>query len=322
MAYPNSTYTDVVTTTLESRTKKLQDNVTDNNAILKVLSEKGNIDPCPGGRVIVQELLFAENGNGGWYSGYDTLPTSPSDVISAAEFAWKQYACPVVMSGLEEGQNDGEEAVISLIKGRIKAAEATMANAIALGLYSDGTGSGGKTITGLDAAIPVAPTSGTYGGINRATWTFWQSQVVDPGTTPTVSTLVGHMTDLWAECVRGKNHPNLIMSDDVLWVMYMGALQPNARFTNAKMADAGFKNVEFMGVPVVLDGGIGGNATASTMYFLNTDFLHYRPHSRRNMVPIGKERVATNQDATVQIIGWMGNLTCSGAQFQGRLVGT
>ena len=198
MSFANSTYTDVVTTTLVAQTKKLQDNVTDNNAILTVLSEKGNIEPVSGGRTIVKELLFAENGNGGWYSGYDELPTSPSDVISAAEFNWKQYAVPVVMSGLEEGQNDGEEGIISLIKGRIKAAQATMANAIALGLYSDGTGSGGKTITGLGAAVPVDPTTGTYGGINRANFGFWSSQVVDPGTTPTVSTLVGHMTDLWA----------------------------------------------------------------------------------------------------------------------------
>jgi hypothetical protein len=322
MSFAHSTYTDVVTTTLESRTKKLQDNVTDNNAILKVLSEKGNIDPCPGGRVITQELIFAENGNGGWYSGYDTLPTSPSDVISAAEFSWKQYACPVVMSGLEEMQNDGEEAVISLIKGRIKAAEATMANAIAVGLYSDGTGSGGKTIGGLDSIVPADPTTGTVGGISRATWTFWRSQVVDPGSTPTASTLVGHMNDLWAECVRGADHPNLIMTDDVLWAMYMEALQGKAQFTDRKMADLGFKNVEYFGVPVVLDGGIGGACSASTMFFLNTKYLHYRPHSRRNMVPIGKERVATNQDATVEVIGWMGNMTCSGAQFQGRLVGT
>lgn len=321
MSFANSTYTDVVTTTLESRTKKLQDNVTDSNALLYCLEEKGNVDPCPGGRTIVQELLFAENGNGGWYSGYDTLPTSPSDVITAAEFAWKQYACPVVMSGLEEMQNDGEEAVISLIKGRIKAAEATMANAIAAGLYSDGTGSGGKVITGLDAAVPVSPSTGTYGGIDRATWAFWRSYS-NTGTVLSSSNIIGVMNTTWASTTRGKNSPKLIVADNTTWGLYMAALQTNQRFTDAKMANAGFKNIEFFGIPVVLDGGIGGNATTKTMYFLNTDFLHYRPHSRRNMVPIGKDRVATNQDATVQVIGWMGNLTCSGGMFQGRITGS
>ena len=56
------------------------------------------------------------------------------------------------------------------------------------------------------------------------------------------------------------------------------------------------------------------------MYFLNCDYLHYRPHTARNMVPLSpNRRYATNQDAEVQIIGWAGNLTCSGRKFQGIL---
>jgi hypothetical protein len=71
---------------------------------------------------------------------------------------------------------------------------------------------------------------------------------------------------------------------------------------------------------VVLDGGIGGFADGGTGYFLNTDYIHYRPHANRNMVPLSpNRRYATNQDAEVQILAWAGNLTCSGAQFQGRL---
>jgi hypothetical protein len=40
------------------------------------------------------------------------------------------------------------------------------------------------------------------------------------------------------------------------------------------------------------------------------------------MVPLSpNRRYATNQDAEVQILGWAGNLTTSGAQFQGRFDG-
>jgi hypothetical protein len=57
------------------------------------------------------------------------------------------------------------------------------------------------------------------------------------------------------------------------------------------------------------------------MFFLNTKYLFYRPHSQRNMVPLApNKRYAINQDAEVQIIGWAGNLTSSGSQFQGRLI--
>ena len=55
-------------------------------------------------------------------------------------------------------------------------------------------------------------------------------------------------------------------------------------------------------------------------YFLNTKYLHFRPHSARNFVPLSpNKRYSINQDAEVQILGWAGNLTCSGAQFQGRI---
>lgn len=319
MAFPN--VSDIVATSIEARSGKIADNVTKNNALLSLLKQKGKIRTVAGGRLIYEELSFAENGNGGWYSGYDTLPTAAQDVISAAEFSWKQYAVPVTISGLEELQNSGKEGLIDLLSSRLEVAEATMANALCDGLYSDGTGSGGKEITGLDAAVPQDPTTGTYGGINRATYSFWRSQVLDPASTPTSSTIQGHMNTLWASCVRGSDRPDIILAGSTIWGTFMASMQPLQRFSDANMASLGFENVKFMNAPVVLDGGIGGFATATDMYFLNTRYLSFRPHKDRNMVAIGKKRTAVNQDATVEILGWAGNLTCSGAQFQGRLKG-
>ena len=104
MAFPN--VSDIVATTIQSRTKKIADNVTKNNALYMRLDQRGNRKPFSGGNVIYQELSFAQNANGGWYSGYDLLPVAASDVISAAEFNIKQLACPVTMSGLEQIQNE------------------------------------------------------------------------------------------------------------------------------------------------------------------------------------------------------------------------
>ncbi len=54
-------------------------------------------------------------------------------------------------------------------------------------------------------------------------------------------------------------------------------------------------------------------------YFLNTKYIFFRPHRNRNFVPIGDERMSTNQDAIVRLIGWAGNMTASGLQFQGQM---
>src|SRR5687768_14295090 len=117
MAFPN--VSDIVATTIEARSRKIADNVTKNNAILKRLEQRGKIRTVSGGRVIYEELSFQENGNGGWYSGYDTLPVAAQDVLTAAEYSFKQYAVPVTISGLEMLQNAGREQMIDLMEARL-----------------------------------------------------------------------------------------------------------------------------------------------------------------------------------------------------------
>lgn len=324
MAFANPNISDIVATTIESRTRKIADNVTNNNAVLARLSKKGKVRPFSGGHKILQELSFAENANAGWYSGYDLLPVGISDVISAAEYDIKQAAVPVIISGLEQLQNAGREKMIDLMESRLQVAESTMANLVTSGIYSDGTGAGGKEIDGLNAAVPIDPTLAPYGGIDGSTFTFWQNKVSDntaAAVTPT--TIQGLMNQLWSQLVRGADRPDLIMADNVFWTTYLDSLQAQQRFTNTDTADAGFMSVKFMDADVVLDGGIyngtGTGAPAGTAYFLNTDYLHYRPHSARNMVPLSpNRRYSTNQDAEVQILAWAGNLTTSGRMFQGR----
>jgi hypothetical protein len=318
MAVPN--VSEIIATTIDHRSKKIADNVTKNNPLLRWLEKRGNIRTFSGGIEIMEELQFAENSTAGYYSGYDVLPTTPQEVISAAKYGIKQIAVSVSISGLEELQNAGEEQQIDLYEGRVKNAEASMANLIEDGLFSDGTGAGGKELTGLDAAVPQDPTTGTYGGINRATWTFWRPQLYDPSSTPTSSTIQQAMNRLYAACTRGSDYPNLIVLGGTLWETYTASLQVLQRFTDAEMANLGFPTQKFFGSDVVLGGGIGGFATATDGYFLNTKYLHWRPHKERNMRAL-KKRQPWNQDAEGTFLAFAGNLTCSGSRFQGRLKG-
>src|SRR6185436_15977421 len=105
MASPNSSWTEIITTTIQNRQRKLADNVSDNTAILQRLKQKGRIKTVSGGNVIAQELEYAENSTGTWYSGYEPLTIQVSDIATAAEFAYKQFAVAVTISGLEQLQN-------------------------------------------------------------------------------------------------------------------------------------------------------------------------------------------------------------------------
>lgn len=317
MAFANPNISDIIATTIQSRTRKIADNVTDNNAALKYLSMKGNVKTFSGGNVILQELSFRDNGNAGYYSGYDLLPVSAQDVISAAEFNIKQVAVPVVISGLEILQNSGKEKMIDLMDSRLEVAEASMKNLISNGIYSDGTGSGGKQITGLDAAVPVSPTT-TYGGIDPSTWSFWANQVVNTSGV-TASTIQASWNSLWVKQIRGNDKPDLILTDNTTFALYLNSLQAQQRFADVRKGEAGFDTIKYMSADVVLDGGIEGNCGSNTAYFLNTNYIHWRPHADRNMVPLSpNKRYAVNQDAEVQILAFAGNLTTSGRKFQGR----
>jgi hypothetical protein len=323
MAFANVNVSDIMATTIESRTAKIADNVTKNNAVLSQLSKRGRIKTVSGGSKIFQELSFAENGNAGWYSGYDLLPVAAQDVISAAEYEFKQAACPTVISGLDMLKNSGKEAIIDLMEGRLGVAEATMANLISGGIYSDGTGAGGKQLTGLNAAVPVTPAGTTYGGIVTNNFPFWTNAVQDTTAANNTAALIqGNFNALWAKLVRGMDRPDLIMVDAGVWAVYLASLQTNQRFTDPSSAALGFPSLKYMDADVVLDGGIGGFCPTNTAFFLNTKYLHYRPHSDRNMRALSpNKRYAINQDAEVQILAWAGNLTCSGRQFQGRYDG-
>lgn len=327
MASPN--LSDIISTTIQSRSGVLADSVTKNNALLYKLKQRGNVKPFSGGNVILQELMYNDTStqNAGSYSGYDVIDITPNSPISAAQFDIKQYAAAVSISGLEMLQNAGKEQIIDMLEGRVQVAEAQLMNQISAGVYSDGTGNGSKDITGLASAVSITPTSGTYGGINRATWTFWQNvkfdATTDGGAAATSGNIQSYMNRVAVQLVRGMDRPDMIVAGNDYYRLFLESLQAIQRITSEDSAAAGFTSLKYMGAglncDVFLDGGIGGSLATDRMYFLNTKYIFLRPHRDRNFVPIGGDRQSVNQDATVRLIGWAGNLTCSGAQFNGVL---
>jgi hypothetical protein len=319
MASPN--LTEIVTTTLRRRSKSLADNISQHNALLSRLRSKGNSSMVPGGRTIVEELEYAENATFQYYSGYEQLDVSPSDVFTAAEFNWKQAAVNVTASGLETRiQNAGPEQVIALLESRIKNAEKTMANNISEGVYSDGTGSAGKQIGGLQSVIADAGT-GTVGGINSSTYTFWKNQT--SGNVANIDSssaaLTQEMKNMWLETTRGSDGVDLIVSDQTLYKVFWDSLSDIQRVTDASQGVAGFNSLKFVTADVVMEGGPtihNSGIPANHMYFLNTDYLKFKVHSDTNFVPF-ERREPVNQDALVVPILFAGNITCSNRSLQG-----
>jgi hypothetical protein len=313
VASPNSTYTEIVTTTLAGYSKTMADNVTNNNALLRHIDSKGNKSPVTG-RTIVQELEYATNSTTKWYSGYEVLDTSTSNVFTAAEFNYKQLAGNVVISGLEQVENSGSEQIFNLLKSRIRNLEKSLKNTMASALYADGSGTDSKELGGLQLVVP-GTVGNTVGGINSTTYDFWRNQVYDFSTesiTASATTIQTAMNTLWLSTIRGADRPDVIVGDTNYFGFYWSSLQTNQRFTSDESASAGFMNLMFMDAPVYYD----DQCPANKMYMLNTDYLFLRYAEGREFVPLG-EKASVNQDALVMPVAWAGNMTVSNRARQG-----
>ncbi|MGI9345505.1 MAG: phage major capsid protein [Gammaproteobacteria bacterium] len=313
MASPNSAFTDIVTTSLQGYSGTLADNVTNHNALLADINERGNKQTATG-RTIVQELEYAENSTAKWYSGFETLSTAQSEVFSAAEYSYKQLAGNVVISGLEEIQNSGKEAVHNLVRSRIRNLEKTLRNNVATALYADGTGTSGKEMGGLQLNVADNPAN-TVGGIDASTFSFWQNKeydASDESVTLSATTIQEAMNTLWLRTIRGADRTTTITADTNYFKFYWSSLQSNQRFTSERRAAAGFMNLMFMSAPVFYD----DQCPTNRMYFLNTDYLFLRPARGREFIPLG-DKASINQDAMVMPVVWAGNMTCSNRSLQG-----
>jgi hypothetical protein len=306
---------ELVATTLRKRNKELSDNVTNHNALFFRLNEKGNVRPVDGGRDIVEELLYGDNTTVGWYSGYEELDITPVEVIDAATFDWKQLAGTVSINGLDEMKNSGKEAVINLLEGRIKGLNISMRNAAATACYADGT-TDPKSLGGLRLLVADDPTaSATVGGINQATYSFWQNKYSASAAT-SANNIQSRLNVLWLQCVRGTDKPDLLVADSTEYNFYLSSLQAQQRFTNdSKMAGAGFQSLKFNTADFVYD----DQCPSKHVYLLNTDYLYLRPHSKRQFITLD-ERNSLNQDAKVIPVVWGGNMTTSNRSLQGVMI--
>jgi hypothetical protein len=332
MASPLSQTTDwgdVVTTTLENRRRKLADNISNNNALLSFLRKRGRESPLSGGREIIEELRYAQNQTFMWYSGFEYLNVSLNDTMTAARFPWKQASISVVISGLEKLQNSGREQMIELLRARVSTAEDTFWNQMSAAIYSDGTAFGGKQIGGLALLISKVPQVGIVGGIDASVNTFWRNVAVNANTDTrglvTAANIQSYMNTMTVGLKRNSDGIDLIVADNNFYIAYLSSLQAIQRITTSPSSGAGigFTSLKYYGagkeVDVILDGGKNGQIPANTMYFLNTDYFSYRPHTDRNFTVIGGEREPVNQDATVRLMAWCGNMTINNRSLQGVL---
>ena len=176
----------------------------------------------------------------------------------------------------------------------------------------------------------------SLGGVNSDSYTWWdskfssfaydddsdQADAIDfselTATTNGVADISARMTRMYGALTIGNDQPDLIITTQIIYDAYESSLQANKRFVadEAGLGDAGFSTLRFKNAAVVAD----SHCPAGTMLMLNTKYLDFKVHSKRNF-SFQDFQKPINQDARTAKIFWMGQLVCTNPRMQGMIVG-
>lgn len=329
---PVQHYQQLLSMTLEDRSSGYQDLVSNENALLAMLKRKGNWKTYSGPRI--RETLQIDKPVGQWYSGYDFLDNRPRQLFNDAYFIPKQIAVPIVLSQEEILNNMGSNQIMDVMESYVDAAERGLMDTMDEAIHSDGTEANGKQLGGLGVAIPITNDEGTYGGISRADNPIWrpgsydmQTDFPSIGTQFTSTTARQVLGTIMTERSRNRQAADILIMSPEHYAAYDAATVAIQRITDSggQLGKLGFQTLKYYyggrQAEIVQAGGVGSNMPANTTYGINTDSFRMRYNPNRNFDKLfeGDGQMPINQDAIVQYIGWMGELTQVNPLFNWRL---
>jgi len=273
----------LITTTGRYRSKKLKDAVTDNHPVLDAMDKVGGIFRIDGGRTVVDEGMTAQNSTVAWVGEAGSVAITDQKIVDAAEFNWSYMLGAVSWTLAERYKNSGgsDTKFIDIVAAKFDVLEASMMNTMHDGVLSVGTGTGGLQLDGLAALVSTTPTSGTVGGIDRssanAAWfrnqkfdtsADWSDGAVSAGN-------VKRFLDkgLNATNMNGKIQIDIGLIGQTHFEFLTSAIQAIQIIQNESgTAKAGFDQLVYRGVPMVLSGGLTYSSfsaqTATRSYLL------------------------------------------------------
>lgn len=348
-------YDALLTTTLRNMQGRLQDNISRGNKLVAWLMMNGRKKTVNGGERLQVPLMHAQNSTADIYSAYGVLDTTPQDGITSAFYTWAQISVSITISRLERRQNSGEAQALNLLQSKTMQSEVSakelLNNCIVSGRITSGVSSNlgqfsarvGRLDSNASGPLPIAALvdanpsrSVAVGNINPNTFSFWRNQA-SSSTATTFAGMKQEMNQVYNDCSKGiGGGPNLLLGDQRSWEQYWNSLQSQERYIidNPRIVDVlgGSEALKFRGGTFIWDEVVPdvetnadivdgvGTVTASTIWFLNTEYWWYLVDMETDFVTTPFLR-PENQDASVAQILWMGATAVSNRRKQGVLYG-
>lgn len=259
------------------------------------------------GDKVAQPVLYGELPHG-WYSGLDTFDVSQVETTTLAKWDWKLMYVNVTLDGETELKVEGDEKVLSIIQTKMENAQKTLTREFSQTIFATA-----QVSKGLVPLVLAIATSGTYGEIAKATYSWWQGNVNSTGGAFSMDMF----QSMYGDCSDGATHPDLIVTTqdifDAVWLRVQPQQRGNLDNTPG-LASAGFSGIAFNQATIVVD----NHCPSGYAFFLNSDYWKMVVHRKRDMVWTEK-KIPLNQDAYVRQLLFAGALCCVAPRWQGYI---
>jgi hypothetical protein len=263
------------------RRRRVTDNIADEFPLIRYMRGQGRIEIERGGKEFKEDLMYELN-TGQWFSGYDELDDDAVDGITSAFFLPRYNQVPVTISETEDIENQARDGM-RLLDAKDMQSDVTLMSAVNTAAFG---AQSGKSMLGLQDIIADAPTTGTVGGINRATNSWWRNQTNASGgdfdaKSGDIYTGLSSMSAMFNDCSEGNVRPRVIFTTLTLF----GELETILESTGYARLEAGSREAgvdasapSFRGAPVVFD----RDCASGHMYFINPQYLKLKVMNRAN----------------------------------------
>lgn len=274
------------------------------NALVSWMFASNRIELEDGGRNITNPLTVGRNPNVAAYSYYGGLPVAQTNEFATVEFGWSRVAGTVIISDQEQDENNGSAMIFKLLKAKMEVLETSIMERFSQYMYGAGPG---VDPFGLESAIPDNPTTGSFGGIDRAANNWWRTSAYDFANTLNSTNIEEAFDDVLMDLTLKKERPNVIIAGRDIYRTYRQAIRDklvvNLSDIKKPMVDLGFKGIGHDNIPIIYDEDCAPNRA----YFINDQYL--RLHILRGVNMKTKELAAPwNIDAIGRRSVWQGQL--------------
>lgn len=275
------------------------------NALMAWAFATKRVETEDGGRNITNPITLGRNPNVTSTQYYNTVPVAQTDEFNTLEYTWSRVVGSVIISDQEQDENKGDAMIFKLLKAKMEVLEESIKEKF--GEYLYGAGAGTDPL-GLEALVPLDPTTGTIGGLSRAE-TQLRTSSYDFGGTLDSTTIEEAIDDVLLDLTVGTDKPDLILAGRNFMRAYRAAVRDKlvVNLSDLKksgasgMVDLGFGGIAHDGIPIVYD----ENCPVNRAYFLNSKYL--RLHILKGVNMKVKELSSPwNVDAIGKRIQWQG----------------